>query len=136
MKDLEHANLLYSMACKDLKALKGMEDKEIFDDEIFGFHVQQATEKALKAWLASLGVEYPKTHDLSLLLRLLEEQGIDVEKFWELVDYNIFAVQFRYEAFDLSTESIDRSDAIRQTTNLLKQVAEILGQNEIDESDI
>jgi hypothetical protein len=37
------------MAYKDLNALTGMLDKSLFAYEIFGFHVQQAVEKALFA---------------------------------------------------------------------------------------
>jgi HEPN domain-containing protein len=54
MNDLEHAKLLLSMARKDLKALEGMQDARIFEDEIFGFHAQQAAEKALKSWLSAI----------------------------------------------------------------------------------
>ena len=56
MKDLEQARNFLSIAARDYRALCGMEDAEVFSDEIFGFHVQQAVEKALKAWLCSLGV--------------------------------------------------------------------------------
>jgi HEPN domain-containing protein len=42
-------------------------------------------------------VSYPKTHDLSLLLRLLEDAGEDIEPFWPLMGLNPYAVQFRYE---------------------------------------
>ena len=41
-KDIEHARMMFSMAYKDLKAMNGMKDEEIFDDEIFGFHAQQS----------------------------------------------------------------------------------------------
>lgn len=51
MADLEHANSLLRMAYKDFNALLGMQGNVLFADEIFGFHVQQAVEKALKAWL-------------------------------------------------------------------------------------
>ena len=54
MSEPEHAVLL-AMARKDLVALAGMGDLKVFADEIFGFHAQQATEKALKSWLATLG---------------------------------------------------------------------------------
>ena len=47
-KDIEHARMMFSMAYKDLKAMNGMKDEEIFDDEIFGFHAQQSVEKMLK----------------------------------------------------------------------------------------
>jgi HEPN domain-containing protein len=62
-----------------------------------GFHLQQMVEKSLKAWLALQRIEYPKTHDLSLLLRLLEDAGENIEPFWPLMGLNPFAVQFRYE---------------------------------------
>ncbi len=45
------------------------------DDAIFGFHAQQAVEKALKAWLNVLGHEHPFTHDLSHLLSELDGLG-------------------------------------------------------------
>lgn len=59
MKDIKQASLLISLAKNDLKALQGMISSDIFSEEIFGFHAQQATEKALKAWLALIGCEYP-----------------------------------------------------------------------------
>jgi hypothetical protein len=49
------------LARRDLRAVQGMLDnREMFPDEIFGFHAQQAVEKAAKAWLDGRGVEYPK----------------------------------------------------------------------------
>lgn len=54
-----------------------MTDASVFDDSIFGFHAQQVVEKSLKAWLSGIGAEYPKTHDLSLLLaRLRSSSGM------------------------------------------------------------
>jgi HEPN domain-containing protein len=41
-----------------------------------GFHAQQAVEKAIKAVLTAHSVEYPRTHNLSLLLDLLEATGV------------------------------------------------------------
>lgn len=62
MPNRAEIELLLTMARKDLKALSGMTDADIFAEEIFGFHAQQAIEKALKAWLTWLDVEYPRTH--------------------------------------------------------------------------
>jgi HEPN domain-containing protein len=70
MQDWNHAQLMISMARKDLSALEHMTNAEIFADEIFGFHAQQAVEKALKGWLSFLGITYPKIHDLEELLAL------------------------------------------------------------------
>ena len=59
---------ILAMARKDFQAVKGMLDAGVFSEEIFGFHVEQATGKLLKAWISSLGLEYPHTHDLGRLL--------------------------------------------------------------------
>ena len=64
MNQNEEARLLLNLAQRDLKALSGMADPEIFADEIFGFHVQQVIEKSLKAWLTCKSLRYPKTHDI------------------------------------------------------------------------
>ena len=75
MAAFEEALLLLSAAHRDLRALRGMFDAHVFVDEIFGFHAQQAVEKALKAWLAFFDVQYPRTHDLTLLLASLRPMG-------------------------------------------------------------
>jgi len=128
MKDAEQAQVLLSMAGKDLKALCGMEDQEVFAEEIFGFHAQQVVEKALKAWLAWLGVQYSKTHDVSLLLAELEQAGVKTDKFVDMIEYNVFAVQFRYEAYDAGSDSLDRKEMIQCLTELLTHVERILGK--------
>ena len=44
MSGPEEARTLLGAAERDLRALKGMTDTAIFDDEIVGFHAQQAAE--------------------------------------------------------------------------------------------
>jgi len=124
MKDTEQAKMLLSMARKDLLALQGMTDTETFAEEIFGFHAQQVAEKAFKAWLALLGVEYSKTHDLSLLLAELEQSqsGVEADRFTDMIEYNVFAVQFRYEAYDTGPDSLDRKETIQRLTGLVEHV--------------
>lgn len=65
MVDFEHALLLLNMGRKDLSALRGMRNLDVFAEEIFGFHVQQAAEKILKAWIALTGETVPRTHVLA-----------------------------------------------------------------------
>ncbi len=81
MSDLKQARALLEAGAKDVSALRGMGDEALFADEIFGFHVQQAAEKLLKAWLASLGEIYPLSHDLASLLDMLRKRGADVARF-------------------------------------------------------
>ena len=114
------------MARKDLKALEGMLDSSIFSEEIFGFHVEQAAEKLLKAWIASIGLEYPRTHDLGRLFRSISDQGLDVVPYTGLAMFTGFGVQFRYEAYDEMDElPIDREEAISAVRLLLERVEPI-----------
>ena len=117
---------MLAIANKDLKALKGLPDAEAFDDEIFGFHAQQAIEKSLKAWAAVLGREYPLTHDISALLDLLESSGEDVKRYWDLIEYNVFAVRFRYESLEVPDEPLDRAASVRAIEDLTGHVDRLL----------
>jgi len=115
------------MARKDLKALAHMRDPALFHDEIFGFHAQQAIEKALKAWLSLCERRYPLTHSLRALLALLEEEGCDVGCFMHAVRYSAFAVQFRYEEAVPLVESVDREAAIADATAVVEYVERLIG---------
>ena len=134
MGDFEHARSLARLAHRDLNALIGMQESPLFADEIVGFHVQQAVEKALKAWLSARGCEYPLTHDLSRLFSLLESEGAEVEPFWPLARFAPYAVQARYaeglpEA-DEADEALDRAAVVAEVTVLLSRVAAIVAEPE------
>ena len=64
----------------------------------FGFHVQLAVEKLLKALLSQLSIEYKFTHDLNLLELQLKDAGETLpnalEDFSKIVT---FAVTNRYD---------------------------------------
>jgi HEPN domain-containing protein len=126
MRDIRQAQAVLGMAHKDFKAIKGMLDTEVFDEEIFGFHAQQAIEKSLKAWLALLGKEYPLTHDISALLGLLRGSGQDVEPYWDFMEYNAYAVRFRYESLQVHDEPLDRDAAVQSIGKLVTIVQGML----------
>ena len=54
MSDLKCARMLLDAAKRDVDALRVIYRSGEVSDEVFGFHVQQATEKLLKAWIACL----------------------------------------------------------------------------------
>ena len=61
------------------------------------FHAQQCAEKALKALLLSLGIPFPKTHAIEVLLDLLKEAGISIpDNVDEAFELSQYAVQTRY----------------------------------------
>ena len=99
-----------------------MRDPLQFADAIFGFHVQQATEKLLKAWLSLNGTAFSRTHDLRLLLELVADQDEkDIASFQDLEDLTDYGVQFRYDApFDL--EPLDRATLISRVQDLHRLV--------------
>jgi len=97
------------------------------DIETFGFHAQQAVEKALKGWLAAKGVLYPRIHDLDRLLDLLREEGAVVPpEFDALGALTDFGVAFRYEAYDEPDEPFDRTQMIAQVERLIDHLAQLL----------
>lgn len=127
MSAAEHGKGLLSIARKDADALRGMIGNPLFADEIFGFHAQQAIEKALKAWLSSLSVDFPLTHDLSRLLGLLEDAGAEMTDYWSLVEFTVYAVQARYEAGLLEAEEpLNRVDVTAEVERLLAKVAALI----------
>lgn len=121
MQDIKHCLKMLEMADKDFKALSNMIDETKFDIEIFGFHVQQAIEKTLKAWLSYEGIQYVKTHDLDSLFKLLESNGISIpSKYDGFKDFSVFAVTFRYDSIEFIDEEIDRNE-------ILKLIADLIG---------
>ena len=88
---------LLTLAQRDHRAALTLARADPPQMDAAGFHLQQMVEKSLKAWLVIKGIDYPRTHDLSPLLGFLEDQGEEVGPFWNLLELNPFAVQFRYE---------------------------------------
>lgn len=128
MSNLKRARSMLRVAQRDLRALKGMLNRDTFADEVFGFFVQQAAEKGLKAWLSVLGDVYPFTHNLGLLLQRLENYGKDVSPYWDLLEFNPFAVQLRYDDFNERDVEIDREREIERLEALLEII-----EGEIDQ---
>jgi hypothetical protein len=108
------------------RAAEILRDQSEVGDGIVGFHAQQAAEKALKAWLTILGIDFPRTHDLSLLIHELDGGGVEVTSLWELLTLNPFAVQLRYEILD--DEPLDHGATLEQVTALLHHVEGLLAE--------
>jgi hypothetical protein len=80
-------------------------------DSIVGFHAQQATEKLIKAVLAARGVTFAKSHALSYLIGLVEENHIEApDELSEADMLSPWAVEFRYEGEE--PPALDRSAAL------------------------
>jgi len=80
----------------DYHAVEILVDDE-FAREIVAFHCQQAAEKYIKALLTIHGVEFSKTHDIGVLLKLLRPVDEDLtEKLAGTKELSPFGVEIRY----------------------------------------
>ena len=122
MSDPKCARVLLDAAERDVGALRLMRQSDEISDEVFGFHVQQAAEKSLEAWLALLGEVYPLTHNLEALLELFSEGNDVSRRFRKLIDYTPYAVEFRYDGVESGTDPIDRKGALTLVEALLAHV--------------
>ena len=109
MNEREAAKAMLDLAAEDLDALQRMLSDPGFSERVFGFHAQQATEKALKALLTLHSVEYPKTHDLRSLAGLLADHAIDLpEEVDAVLGLTAYGVRFRYDSSADFYEPLDR----------------------------
>jgi HEPN domain-containing protein len=61
------------------------------------FDAQQAVEKSLKAILVKLNQSFPKTHSIGILLKLIEEAGVEIpENINQAKLLTTYAVDARY----------------------------------------
>ncbi|MCP9841979.1 HEPN domain-containing protein [Synechococcus sp. J7-Johnson] len=119
------AERMLRIAHRDLKTVQAMLEAGGFDELTWGFHLQQATEKALKAWISSLGQEYPYSHDLALLRRLIEDCAGVTSRFATLDQLSPFAAQLRYSD-DPEPLHLDRIHWNQLCADLLAHVGSLL----------
>ena len=123
MSDAKCARMLLEAARRDIEALRVMRGSDGLPDEVYGFHVQQAAEKLLKAWIALLGASYPLTHSIETLLKLLADRGVGTGPFRDLAAFTPYAVEFRYAGVGPDAKPIDRAGALERVEALLERVA-------------
>jgi HEPN domain-containing protein len=93
-------------------------DDERIAPEILAFHAQQAVEKGLKALLIQRQIEFPRTHDVRLLVRLCQTSGYpSVDILVETGSLSRYAVTTRYPG---EAEPVSRAEA--------REAAEIAAQ--------
>ena len=100
--------------------------------QLVAFHAQQCAEKSLKAFLVARGIEFPRTHNISLLLELAEEEGSWAPPLEEAADLTPYASFARYPGpvVETTREQAERSlDLARQVRTA---VAGVLSESGID----
>ncbi len=108
---LDLARVLLARAVDDETLVRRVSPDTDIADAIVGFHAQQAVEKLIKAVLAARGVAFMKSHALSYLVGVVEENEIEAPEALSEVDVlSPWAVEFRYEGEEPPT--LDRSAAL------------------------
>ena len=123
---LSEAEGLLRIAAVDLDTAEASVDPVVFHEGAWGFWLQQAAEKSLKAWLLHLNIDdLPLTHDLRRLLRLLVRHGAAVDEWNDIGVLTVYAVQFRYDA-DPTPLFLDRSSYNQRVRALAHHVEQLL----------
>jgi HEPN domain-containing protein len=95
---IDYAEALLRKARDDGYVVRCMAADASAPDWIIGFHAQQAVEKAIKSVLTRHEVEFPRTHNLSMLIELLRQHGIAVPPDADaLARLTPFGVALRYD---------------------------------------
>ena len=97
--------------------------------EIICFHCQQAVEKFLKGLLIFFGQEIIKTHDLTLLVNLLED-FIDLSEEEKMIcaRLTLFAVETRYP-HELAIEDYHLTRTVEETKIVFNRLKNILEED-------
>ena len=100
----EETKLWIEKASEDLIAVKILLQSNDFPASVVCFHCQQTVEKLLKAFLVDHEIEFPRTHDLILLVEkfILPLDADFTEILSAVNDLNDFSVITRYP--DISEE--------------------------------
>ena len=108
----------FDVANQDLASANYLQNMQPVPIEIICYHCQQTAEKYLKGFLAYLGQEVQKTHDLVLLNKLCQEANNDFKKIAEdcllLTDYG---VNIRYP-YPLELNEEDMQLALKNAENI------------------
>ncbi|HHG2223789.1 MULTISPECIES: HEPN domain-containing protein [unclassified Synechococcus] len=126
MAPAETSSGFLRIAHRDLRTAMAMADPSLFEESTWGFHLQQAIEKTLKAWLLVLTPEQPPfSHNLRLLFQMLRDQGAAVEPFLGLSRFTLFAVVWRYDE-EPELEHLDRAAWNQLCADLHAHVAALI----------
>ena len=121
------AQAMLRVARRDLRAASLLAVDEA-DEASWGFQVQQAIEKTLKAWILSCDCKAPFTHDIAELLQILSEQSVDPSPYLQFSQFTLFAVQLRYDDEPESLD-LDRQHWIVEVQALLDEVDQSIVTN-------
>ena len=122
--------MLLRRAKGDLQACRVLADDMDIDDNIVGFHAQQAVEKALKVALVLVDADLPLSHDLGFLVRQVRESGIEpTQEFSDAQWLTPWAAELRYDepiALDRAAALAAAESAVGWAVSLLDDPSSVV----------
>lgn len=111
-------------ADEDLETAKFLFANESYFFTAICFHCQQATEKYFKAFLTRQQIEFPKTHDLGLLLVLIASTDSSLAvSLTEVTALNPYGVDIRYPSDAPQITRADAEEAIRLANRVKEAIS-------------
>lgn len=93
------------------------------------FDAQQAVEKSLKAILIKLNQSFPKTHSIGVLLKLIEEAGVEIpENINQAKLLTAYAVDARYPGDYEPVNKEEYKEALKIAEDVFKWLDNIINK--------
>ncbi len=93
------------------------------------FDAQQAVEKSLKAILVKLNQSFPKTHSIGILLKLIEEAGVEIpENINQAKLLTVYAVDTRYPGDYEPVNKEEYKEALKIAEDVFKWLDNIINK--------
>jgi HEPN domain-containing protein len=125
MPDNELIHAWLEKARRDLETARIIFSELPEYDDIIAFHCQQSIEKALKAFLIYMDIDFKPVHDLGYLMNLIATKERLLEPYYEQVDQaSRFAVQIRYPDTIINLSRTQVMEVLDLAVRLLKLVNE------------
>ena len=93
------------------------------------FHAQQAVEKSVKAVLVLCGIDFPRTHDLATLFRLLPADVSEPPHPDRLAELTAYAAQTRYPPWG-GIDADDHEDAVEAASAVFEWARGLIERQE------
>jgi HEPN domain-containing protein len=113
----------------DLQGLKAVAGLDEIDDQVIGFHAQQAVEKSIDAVLAAREIDCPYSHDIDGLMEFTQNSGIELPD--ELIDADHLTPFSLAQLYGANTPSgVDRGQAEKWAAAAVGWAESIVGGDE------
>ena len=111
----------------DLLAAQTLSDKPEIYGDVAIYHCQQSDEKAVKSFLVLHSQNFPKTHDIMLLVQLAISINPDFEKYQEASEIlTPYATEFRYPSDIMQPTPEELEDALDKAKDIFNFVVSLM----------